>query len=124
MIAALAGAPEASEGPNIALLNQPLVSQGKPNFLNMMEQVTQFMWQLTQAFSPKDHFRSSEFKTISMNSPDSFDGTQVHKLRRFIQSCHSIFHNDPAIFFSDRKKVLYSTFLLTGRAGKWIEPYL
>ncbi|MBW0499944.1 hypothetical protein O181_039659, partial [Austropuccinia psidii MF-1] len=27
-------------------------------------------------------------------------------------------------FFSDRKKVLYSTLFLIGRAGKWIEPYL
>ncbi|MBW0535273.1 hypothetical protein O181_074988 [Austropuccinia psidii MF-1] len=42
-----------------------------------------------------------------------FDGTQVHKLRGFIQSCKFIFHNDPANFFSDRKKVLYSTSFLT-----------
>ncbi|MBW0585232.1 hypothetical protein O181_124947 [Austropuccinia psidii MF-1] len=59
-----------------------------------------------------------------MKAPDSFDGTQAHKLRGFIQSCQLIFHNDQANFFSDRKKVLYSTSFLTGRAGKWIEPYL
>ncbi|MBW0466617.1 hypothetical protein O181_006332, partial [Austropuccinia psidii MF-1] len=52
-----------------------------------------------------------------MKSSDSFDVTQAHKLRQ-------IFHNDPANFFSDGKKVLYSTSFLTGRAGKWIEPYL
>ncbi|MBW0468655.1 hypothetical protein O181_008370 [Austropuccinia psidii MF-1] len=59
-----------------------------------------------------------------MKSPDSFDGPQAHKLRGFIQSCQLILHNDPANLFSDRKKFLYSISLLTGRAGKWIEPYL
>ncbi|MBW0564794.1 hypothetical protein O181_104509 [Austropuccinia psidii MF-1] len=59
-----------------------------------------------------------------MKAPDSFYGTQAHKLRGFIQSCQLIFHNDPANFFSHRKKVLYSTSFLTGRAGKWIETYL
>ncbi|MBW0497778.1 hypothetical protein O181_037493 [Austropuccinia psidii MF-1] len=59
-----------------------------------------------------------------MKAPDYFDGTQAHKLRVFIQSCQLIFHNDAENFFSDRKKVLYSTSFLTGRAGKWIEPYL
>ncbi|MBW0493589.1 hypothetical protein O181_033304 [Austropuccinia psidii MF-1] len=59
-----------------------------------------------------------------MKEPDIFDGTKAHKLRRFIQSFQLIFYNDPANFFSDRKNVLYSTSFLTGRAGKWIEPYL
>ncbi|MBW0544967.1 hypothetical protein O181_084682 [Austropuccinia psidii MF-1] len=59
-----------------------------------------------------------------MRAPDSFDGTKAYTLRGFIQSCQLIFHNDPENVFSDRKKVLYSTFFLTGRAGKWIEPYI
>ncbi|MBW0501048.1 hypothetical protein O181_040763 [Austropuccinia psidii MF-1] len=59
-----------------------------------------------------------------MKAPKFFDGTQAHKLRGFIQSCQLIFHNDPANFFSDRKKVLYSTSCLTGRSVKWIEHYL
>ncbi|MBW0505030.1 hypothetical protein O181_044745 [Austropuccinia psidii MF-1] len=59
-----------------------------------------------------------------MKAHDSFDGTQAHKLRGFIQSSQLIFHNDTPNFFSDRKKVLYSTSFLTGRAGKLIEPYL
>ncbi|MBW0530322.1 hypothetical protein O181_070037 [Austropuccinia psidii MF-1] len=59
-----------------------------------------------------------------MKAPDSFDGTQAHELRIFIQSCQFILQNDPENFFYDRKKVLYSTSSLTGRAGKWIKPYL
>ncbi|MBW0468578.1 hypothetical protein O181_008293 [Austropuccinia psidii MF-1] len=45
----VAGAPEAPEAPNLTLSNQTLVSQAKPNFLKMMEKMTQFMVQLTQA---------------------------------------------------------------------------
>ncbi|MBW0558509.1 hypothetical protein O181_098224 [Austropuccinia psidii MF-1] len=90
----------------------------------MMEQMTQFMGQLTQEVAPRDNSKAPAFKTPLMKAPDSFDGTQVHKLRGFIPSCQLIFHNDPANFFSNRKKVLYSMSFLTGRAGKWIEPYL
>ncbi|MBW0553575.1 hypothetical protein O181_093290 [Austropuccinia psidii MF-1] len=82
------------------------------------------MGKLTQAVSPRDNSKAHSFKTPSMKAPDSFAGTQAHKLRGFIQSCQLIFHNYPANFFSDRKNVLYSTSFLTGRAGKWIEPYL
>ncbi|MBW0523596.1 hypothetical protein O181_063311 [Austropuccinia psidii MF-1] len=121
---AFSGAPEASGAANLVHSNQPLVSQAEQNFLKMMEQTTQFMGQLTQAVSPRDNSKALAFKTQSMKAPDSFDGTQAHKLRGFIQSCQLILHNDPKNFFSDGKKVLYSTSFLTGRAGKWIEPYL
>ncbi|MBW0550395.1 hypothetical protein O181_090110 [Austropuccinia psidii MF-1] len=82
------------------------------------------MGQLTQAVSTRDTSKAPEFKTPSMKGPDFFDSTKAYKLRGFIQSCQLIFHNDPENCFSERKKVLYSTFFLTGRAGKWIEPYL
>ncbi|MBW0570554.1 hypothetical protein O181_110269 [Austropuccinia psidii MF-1] len=80
--------------------------------------------QLTQEVSPRDTSKASAFKTPSRKAPDSFDGTKAYKLSGFIQSCQLIFHTDPANFFSDRKKVLYSTSFLTGRDGKCIEPYL
>ncbi|MBW0490822.1 hypothetical protein O181_030537 [Austropuccinia psidii MF-1] len=122
--AALEGASEASESPNIALYNQPLVSQAELNFLKMMGKMTQFMGQLTQAAIPRDTSRAPAFKNPSMKAPDSFDGTKAYKWRGFIQYCQLIIHNDPASFFSDRKKFLYSTSFLTDRAEKWIEPYL
>ncbi|MBW0478254.1 hypothetical protein O181_017969 [Austropuccinia psidii MF-1] len=82
------------------------------------------MGQIAQAVDPRDTSRVPEFKNPSMKAPDFFDGTKAYKLGGFIQSCQLILHNDPEKFFSDRKKVLYSTPFLTGRAGKWIEPYL
>ncbi|MBW0580158.1 hypothetical protein O181_119873 [Austropuccinia psidii MF-1] len=124
VVAALAGAAEASEAPNLAISNQPLVSQGEPNFLKMMQQMTHFMGQSTQEVAPRDTSKAPEFKNPSIKAPDSFDGTKAYKLRGFIQYFQLVFHNYPANIFSDRKKFLYSTSFLTGRAGKWIEPYL
>ncbi|MBW0496555.1 hypothetical protein O181_036270 [Austropuccinia psidii MF-1] len=82
------------------------------------------MGQLSQASAPRDNSKAPAFKTPSIKAPDSFDGTQTHQLRVFIQSCQLIFHNDPENFSSDRTNVLYSTSFLTGRACKWIQPYL
>ncbi|MBW0570416.1 hypothetical protein O181_110131 [Austropuccinia psidii MF-1] len=48
---ALTGVSEASEASNLAPSNQLLVSQAEPNFLKMMEQMTQFMGKLAQAVS-------------------------------------------------------------------------
>ncbi|MBW0517663.1 hypothetical protein O181_057378 [Austropuccinia psidii MF-1] len=121
---ALANAPEVPQGSNLAPTNQPLVSQSNSSPLKIMEQMSTMMGQLSQAEAPRDNSKAPAFKTPSMKAPYSFDGTKVHKLRGFIQSCQLIFHNDPANFLSDRKKVLYSTSFLTGRAGKWIEPYV
>ncbi|MBW0477745.1 hypothetical protein O181_017460 [Austropuccinia psidii MF-1] len=82
------------------------------------------MGQLIQAVSPRDNSSAPAFKTSSMKAPDAFNGTKANKLKGFMQSCQLIFHNDPENFFSDSNKVLYSSSFLTGRAGKWIEPYL
>ncbi|MBW0524285.1 hypothetical protein O181_064000 [Austropuccinia psidii MF-1] len=82
------------------------------------------MEKISQEAAPRDNSQSPELKTLSMKAPDPFDSTKAHELRGFIQSCQLIFHNDPENFFSDRKKGMYSPSFLTGRAGKWIEPYL
>ncbi|MBW0579475.1 hypothetical protein O181_119190 [Austropuccinia psidii MF-1] len=77
-----------------------------------------------QADSSSEASRLPAFKTPSMKAPECFDGTQPFKFRSFIQSCQLIFHNDLANFAQDRKKVLYATSFLIGRAAKLIEPYL
>ncbi|MBW0497224.1 hypothetical protein O181_036939 [Austropuccinia psidii MF-1] len=68
--------------------------------------------------------RPPAFKTPSMKAPECVYGTQPFKVRTFIQSCQLIFNNDPANLSQDRKKFLYATSFLIGRAAKWIEPYL
>ncbi|MBW0499069.1 hypothetical protein O181_038784, partial [Austropuccinia psidii MF-1] len=103
----VAAATEASEAETLAHYNQPLVSQDETNFLKMIEQMTQFMKQLTQEVAPRDNCKVPALKTPSMKEPDSFDGTKAHKLRGFIQYSQLISHNDSENFFSDRKKYLY-----------------
>ncbi|MBW0492237.1 hypothetical protein O181_031952 [Austropuccinia psidii MF-1] len=91
-------APEVLQGSNLAPTNQPLVSQSDPSLLEIMEQMSTIMGQLSQAAAPRDNFKAPAFKTPSMKAPDPFDGTQAHKLRGFIQSCQLIFHNDSGKF--------------------------
>ncbi|MBW0511688.1 hypothetical protein O181_051403 [Austropuccinia psidii MF-1] len=68
---ALKGAPEAFKAENLSHCNQHLFSQAEPNFLKMMEQMTQFMGKLSQAVSPRVKSKAPEFKTPSMKTPDS-----------------------------------------------------
>ncbi|MBW0561253.1 hypothetical protein O181_100968, partial [Austropuccinia psidii MF-1] len=107
VVTALAGVPETPKTPNTSLSNETLVFQAELNFPKMMEKMTQLMGQLTQAVSPRDNSRAPAFKNPSMKAPHSFNDTQAHKLRVFIQSCQLIFHNGPANISSIRKKVLY-----------------
>ncbi|MBW0493007.1 hypothetical protein O181_032722 [Austropuccinia psidii MF-1] len=71
---ALEGVPDASAVANLAHSKQPLVSQGEPNFLRMMEKMTQFMEKLTQAVTSNENSKAPALKTPSMKALDSFDG--------------------------------------------------
>ncbi|MBW0564440.1 hypothetical protein O181_104155 [Austropuccinia psidii MF-1] len=116
-------ASQGTGGPTLAQSNQPVSHQSEPSLLAIMQQMTHIMANL-QAASSSEASRPPAFKTPSMKAPECFDGTQPFKVRSFIQSFQLIFHNDMANFAQDRKKVLYATSFLIGRAAKWIEPYL
>ncbi|MBW0569539.1 hypothetical protein O181_109254 [Austropuccinia psidii MF-1] len=117
------GASEGTRGPTLAQSDQPFSHQTEPSLLGIMQKMTQIMANL-QAAASSEASRPPAFKSPSMKAPECFDGTQLFKVRSFIQSCQLIFHNDPENFCQDRKKVLYATSFLVGRAEKWIEPYL
>ncbi|MBW0592245.1 hypothetical protein O181_131960 [Austropuccinia psidii MF-1] len=117
------GASEGTRGPTLAKSDQPVSHQTEPSLLAIMQQMTQIMANIQGAAS-SEVSRPQAFKTPSMKAPECFDGTQPFKVRSFIQSCQLIFHNDPANFSQDRKKALYATSFLVGRAAKWTEPYL
>ncbi|MBW0583923.1 hypothetical protein O181_123638 [Austropuccinia psidii MF-1] len=117
------GASQGTGELTLALSNDPLSNQSEPSLLAIMKQMTQIMTNL-QAASTSEESRTQSFKTTSMKAPDCFDGTQPFKVRSFIQYCQLIFHNYPANFSQDRKKVLYATSFLIGRGEKGIEPYL
>ncbi|MBW0561619.1 hypothetical protein O181_101334 [Austropuccinia psidii MF-1] len=88
-----------------------------------MQKMTQIMAN-HQEVSVSDSSRPPAFKTPSMKAPECFEGTQPFKVRSFIRSFQLIFHNYLENFSEDRKKALYATSFLIGRASKWIEPYL
>ncbi|MBW0546222.1 hypothetical protein O181_085937 [Austropuccinia psidii MF-1] len=95
---ALEDAPEIPQDSNLAPTNQPLVSQSDPILLKIMEKMANIMGHLSQAAAPRDNSKAPKFKNPSMKAPDPFDGTQAHKLGRFIQSCKLIFLNDSENF--------------------------
>ncbi|MBW0499211.1 hypothetical protein O181_038926 [Austropuccinia psidii MF-1] len=70
---ALANAPEAPQGSNLAPTNQPLVSQSDPSLLKIMEQMATIMGHLSQEEAPRDNSKAPAFKTSSMKAPDFFD---------------------------------------------------
>ncbi|MBW0556295.1 hypothetical protein O181_096010 [Austropuccinia psidii MF-1] len=112
------GASQGTGGPTLAQSNQ-----SEPSLLDIMQKMTHTMANLLASSSSEASIPPA-FKTPSIKAPECFDGTQPLKVRSFIQSCQLIFHNDPANFSQDRKKTLYATSFLIGRAAKWIEPYL
>ncbi|MBW0487300.1 hypothetical protein O181_027015 [Austropuccinia psidii MF-1] len=101
----------------LAQLDQPASHQSEPSLLAITQQMTQIMANLQSASSPKSS-RPPAFKTPSIKAPECFDGTQPFKVRSFIQSFKLIFNNDLANFSQDKKKVLYATSFLIGRAAK------
>ncbi|MBW0573967.1 hypothetical protein O181_113682 [Austropuccinia psidii MF-1] len=117
------GASEGTRGPTLAQCDQPVSNQTEQSLLAIIQKMTQIMANL-QAAASSEVSRPEAFKTPSMKAPECFVVTQPFKVRIFIQFCQLIFHNDPANISQDRKKVLYATSFLIGRAAKWIEPYL
>ncbi|MBW0477864.1 hypothetical protein O181_017579 [Austropuccinia psidii MF-1] len=83
-----------------------------------MQEIIQIMANLQAASRPP------AFNNLSIKAPDFFDGTQPFIARSPIQNCKHIFHNDEEDFSEDKKKVLYATSFLIGRAEKWIEPHI
>ncbi|MBW0482819.1 hypothetical protein O181_022534 [Austropuccinia psidii MF-1] len=117
------GSSQGTGGPTLAQSNKPVSHQSEPSLLAIMQKMTQVTANL-QAASCSEASRKPAFKTPSIKATECFDGTKPFKVRSFIQSCQLIFHNDPEKYLQDRKKILYATSFLIGRAEKWIESYI
>ena len=99
---------------------QPSSVQDDPVLIQLLKVLTETV---TSNKNLNTSSGSGSFKTPAMKSPEPFEGNLL-KLRNFIQSCQLIFYNDERTFASNKKKVVYAASFLTGKAGKWIEPYL
>ncbi|MBW0485898.1 hypothetical protein O181_025613 [Austropuccinia psidii MF-1] len=100
VVPAPVGESEGTGRPALALSNQPVSHQSEPSLLATMHQMTQIMANLQESL-PSKASRPPALKTLSMKIPNFFYGTQPSK-----------------------KKVLYSSSFLIGRASKCIEPYV
>ncbi|MBW0579879.1 hypothetical protein O181_119594, partial [Austropuccinia psidii MF-1] len=123
VVPAPVGASQVTGGLALAQSDQPVSHKSEASLLTIMQQMTQIMANI-QTGSSSESSRPPALKNPSMKAPECFDGTQPFKVRSFIQSCQLLFNNYPANLSQDRKKVLYATSFLIGRAEKWIEPYL
>ena len=60
---------------------------------------------------------------VKVWEPDTFDGSDPHKLRDFLVSCNLHFRDRPHIFSSD-EKILFALSYLKKAATNWCEPGL
>ncbi|MBW0498419.1 hypothetical protein O181_038134 [Austropuccinia psidii MF-1] len=90
-------ASQGTGGPMLAQSKNLVSHQSKPSSSAIMQQITQIMANI-QATSSSQASRPEAFNTLSMKAPEFFDGTQLFKVRSFIQCFQLIFHNDLANF--------------------------
>ena len=64
------------------------------------------------------------FCTPEMKKPDSFAGSSATKLRTYLQQYKLIFLTDSSMFATNIRKTVYASSYLTGKAFKWIHPFL
>ena len=62
--------------------------------------------------------------STKVKEPDSFDGSNPHKLREFLVACNLVFSDHPDSFRRDEKKVRYTISYLKGAALDWFEPVI
>ena len=62
--------------------------------------------------------------STKVKEPDSFDGSNPHKLCEFLVACNLVFSDHPDSFRRDKKKVRYTISYLKGAALNWFEPVI
>ena len=107
--------------PSIPLPNSPTPSNNTPtpDPLLLFVQAVQALTRV--ALASADHDSSGKTKVCE---PDTFDGSDPHKLRTFLILCELNFQNRPKAFATDHAKVTYVQSYLRGMALEWFEPDL
>ena len=62
--------------------------------------------------------------STKVKEPDSFDGSNLHRLCEFLVACNLVFLDHPDSFRHDEKKVHYTISYLKGAALDWFEPVI
>ena len=104
--------------PNIPLPDSPAPSNNTPtpDPLLLFAQAVQALTRVASATTDCN----SSGKT-KVREPDTFDGSDLRKLRAFLVLCELNFQNRPKAFATDRTKVTYVQSYLRGMALEWFE---
>ena len=107
--------------PSIPLPDSPAPSNHTPT-LDPLLLFVQAVQALTRVASATvDHDSSEKTK---VREPDTFNGSDLHKLHAFLMLCKLNSQNRPKAFTMDSTKVTYVQSYLRGMALEWFEPDL
>jgi len=114
--------PPSPNPPDVPLPDSPIPSTSTPtpDPLLLFAQAVQALTKVTMASADRD---SSSGHT-KVREPDTFDGTDLHKLRTFLVQCELNFQDHPKAFTSDCARVTFAQSYLKGMALEWFEPDL
>jgi len=114
--------PPSPNPPDIPLPDSPTPSASTPTLdpLLLFAQVVQALTKVAMASADRD---SSSGRT-KVREPDTFDGTDLRKLRTFLVQCKLNFQDRPKAFTSDRTRVTFAQSYLKGMALEWFKPNL
>jgi len=114
--------PPSPNPPDVPLPDSPIPSASTPtpDPLLLFAQAVQALTKVTTASAD----RNSSSGRTKVCEPDTFDGTDLRKLRAFLVQCKLNFQDRPKAFASDRARVTFMQSYLKGMALEWFEPDL
>jgi len=111
--------PPSPNPPDVPLPDFPIPSASTPtpDLLLLFTRVVQALTKVAMASADRD---SSSGRT-KVHEPDTFDRTDLHKLRAFLVQCELNFQDHPKAFASDRARVTFAQSYLKDMALEWFE---
>jgi hypothetical protein len=88
------------------------------------DRFTQALFDLSSSLRELHWSSDPKPEKIKVREPDTFDGSNSKKLRDFLVSCNLHFRDQPQVFASDEKRILFILSYLKGSALSWFEPGL
>ena len=95
----------------------PFVSDRNPVSNQLAEALRQLLENLNRGSAPKPHQSKACI-------PDTFDGSDPHKLNHFLFQCQLFFYANPLQFSTDKEKINFAMIYLSGVAQDWFEVAL
>ena len=95
----------------------PPVADCNPINNQLAETLRQLSENLNRGSAPKPHQSKAHI-------PDTFNGSDPHKLNHFLFQCRLFFYANPSQFSTDEKKINFVMTYLSGEAQDWFEVTL